>query len=245
MHSIPIQWIYDRYKLTPALQRHQRRVAAVSELIFENLDEDASRKIGAGERRAVRAATLLHDMGNVIKFNFDVLPEFLEPQGRDYWQKIKEQFIKRYGNDEKSAIMQIARELGTPTRVQELIDSVGFTNVQENLKSGDLARQITDYADMRVDPHGIVSLEKRITEGKKRWEKNYSAKDITEKNKQLYAECVRCFEELETEIFQHAEIAPKDITNETADSHITALQTATIPSDKTQADLDGELPTFG
>ncbi len=244
-NSIPILEIYDHYLLTDALQLHQLRVAAVAELLMRAVDEHEAEAAGLDdeERRAVRAACLLHDMGNIVKFNLDILPELLEPEGREYWQEIQSQYIDAYGSDEYAATQSIIIEIGVPQRVQSLVSTVRFDQVQENYKSNDLARQITDYADMRVGPHGVISLEERIQEGKARWEENHGASAAQETESttnthlslDTYLKCVACYQQLETELFSKTDIIPANITPSRCQKLLPSLRQSTIPSTKTHA----------
>ena len=75
-------------------------------------------------------------MGNIIKSDLTVFPEFREPEGLDYWQNVKDDYVKKYGTDHHAANAIIAREIGLVDRV------VG----RKDLRS-ELARLI-DYAGM-------------------------------------------------------------------------------------------------
>jgi 5'-deoxynucleotidase YfbR-like HD superfamily hydrolase len=54
------------------LQLHQLRVAAVGQIICESIPD-------FDETEEVVTTCLLHDMGNIIKFDLNYFPEFLEP----------------------------------------------------------------------------------------------------------------------------------------------------------------------
>ena len=87
-----IQKIYDDYKIMPQLQLHQLRVAGVASIIVDNFQEKL-------DKDAIVSAALLHDMGNIIKFNLNFFPDALEPEGLDHWQSVKDEFILKYGPD--------------------------------------------------------------------------------------------------------------------------------------------------
>jgi len=74
--------VYAKYQIMPELARHQLRVAGVAQTIVqacqERLDEDS-----------IVTACLLHDMGNILKFDLTRFPEFLQPEGLDYWQQVQ------------------------------------------------------------------------------------------------------------------------------------------------------------
>src|SRR3989344_2472976 len=97
--------IYEKYKIPPNLQLHQLRVAGVASIICDNFDKPL-------DKGSIITTCLLHDMGNILKFNFDIFPEeFYGKQGRAYWEKVKQEFKEKYGEDEHKATHAIAEEL--------------------------------------------------------------------------------------------------------------------------------------
>ncbi len=192
-----IQEIYTQYTIPKNLQEHMFRVTAVGEMIVDHCDKAVSRD-------EVIRTLLLHDMGNIIKFNLDHFPEFLEPEGYAYWQGIKEQFKEKYGNDEHRAHVLIARELGVSDRICELIHHVGFQGMCQNVATDDWAQKICNYADLRVYPHGVVPLTQRLEDGRKRY--NIAPGDER-------WDLVTCAQELEDQIFEHCDIKSEDIND--------------------------------
>jgi hypothetical protein len=189
---------YEKYKIMPGLQEHQLRVAAVAETILENFTQPLS-----GRDKIVKAC-LLHDIGNIIKFNLGKLPEFLEPLGLKYWQGVQAEFVLRYGKDEHAASIQIAREMKMPERVLELIESIGFSQGLSNAKTNDWAKKICAYSDMRVAPKGLVSLEARLDDLRVRYNQGQSNFQVRQ-----FEDALR---EIEKQIFKHCNIRPEDIT---------------------------------
>ena len=80
-----ISEIYRKYRIPPQLQLHQLRVASIAKYICDNL------KVPVDIEEVV-SADLLHDMGNIIKFDLSLFPEYLEPEGLEYWQGVKNDF---------------------------------------------------------------------------------------------------------------------------------------------------------
>ncbi|MCD8494937.1 MAG: hypothetical protein LRY41_00310 [Candidatus Pacebacteria bacterium] len=159
---IPIQEIYDTYKVMPTLREHQLRVAAIGLYIAEHCHEDV-------DSVAVVSALLLHDMGNCIKFDFSIFPQFCEPEGVAYWERIQHAYRLAYGHNEHHAHMLIAEELGMEPHILEYIDAVGFSTMQDVALSDSLEKKICAYADQRVGPFGVISLAERLEEGRKRY----------------------------------------------------------------------------
>ncbi|MDD5357495.1 MAG: HD domain-containing protein [Candidatus Pacebacteria bacterium] len=198
-----ISAIYKKYKIIPFLQIHMYRVAGVALYICQNLKE----KIPTGN---VISACLLHDMGNILKFDFTIFPEVFEPEGISYWQKVKTEFSQKYGEDEHTATLAIAKEIGVSQKTYEYLLSIGFSKIAQTFASSDLGKYIPTYADMRVSPHGVVSIEERLAEGHKRYansKRPFVGKEFFEENKaRLY--------EMEKDIFSKTTIAPESITPE-------------------------------
>jgi hypothetical protein len=201
-----VREIYTAYKIMPTLQMHQLRAGAVAKLTCNSFD-------GEVEAHDVITACLLHDMGNIIKSDFSAFPEFVEPEGEAYWTAVKEDFIRRYGSDSHKANVAIMRELGVPEHVAQILDDSGFSRLQEILHDGSTELKLLQYADMRVGPHGILSMEERLEEGRERYRgKNKSYYDSDEEYEKLHIAA----QNLERDIFKSTTIRPEDINDITA-----------------------------
>ncbi len=198
--------IYAQYKIIPSLQLHQLRVAAVAKLICENFKQPIN-------TREVVLACLFHDMGNIIKFDLATFPEFTKPEGVGYWEGVKTEYRAKYGTDHHAASQTIAREIGLSETVVGYIGLVGFSHALEVLESDSFEKKICEYSDMRVGPHGVLSLEDRIADGRKRYitrKESVSAdwKDQFERLKGIE-------EKLEKQVFAETTTVSEDI-NDTA-----------------------------
>ncbi len=190
----------------PNLQEHQLRVAAVAKQICDNLSVPVDTK-------TVVKACLLHDMGNIIKADLA------------HWQSVKEEFINKYGPDDGRANLVIAKEVGITQPALDLIGGIGFTKLPKILATGSLELQLCEYSDLRVSPHGVVPIEERLQEGRRRYEKQGDRVmlDIAEFNK--HADVLR---QMEKQLFAQAQIGPADITDESVASIIEQLKTYEI-----------------
>ena len=153
--------IYAEYKIPKNLQLHQLRVAAVAKIICDNLT------VSVDTENVVRAA-LLHDMGNIIKFDLGVFPESLEPEGRDYWEGVKKEYIETYGTNEHEASIQIARVLTGNERIVQIVETVDFGKNDRHTVD-DFGIKIAGYSDTRVCPYGVASLLEREEDGARRY----------------------------------------------------------------------------
>ncbi len=204
-----ISEIYDTYRIPPQLRLHQLRVAAVAKILSQSI-------AGFNECTGVVRAMLLHDMGNIIKFDLQKFPEFLQPEGLDYWGRVQREFISKYGPDEHVATLRIAQEIGVSERIIDLISCVGFDKAELNKNTTDTAKKICAYSDQRVGPHGILSLAQRLEEGRKRYADHPK---IALSSPEKYTLLSTSLLSIEKQIFSLSSIQPEDIS----DSQVTSV----------------------
>ena len=195
--------IYKKHKIMPNLQLHMLRVAAVAKYIADNATEHL-------DTNSIIKATLLHDMGNIIKFKLGYLPEALQPEGLGYWQGVKNEFVAKYGNDEHIATHKIAEELGLKSREMELLDAIGFAQSPQNSSHSDLEKKICAYSDYRVSPSGVTTLEVRLRDSQKRFLLN---KNVTDQDR--FEELSEGMRKIEKQIFTKSKIRHENITGNT------------------------------
>ena len=208
--------IYKECKIMGNLVQHQMRTAAVAMQVCESFD-------GNIDKENIIKACLLHDMGNIIKFNLTKFPEWNNPEGGDYWETVKKEYISKYGNNEHHASLEIAKEIGLSDRIIDLIECVDSSSV-ENIKIGsDFGEKICIYADNRVSPHGIVSTEERSIEAKERY-KDHSH-TFNEEKRIFFSENIN---EIEKQIFSHTKIQPEDINDDSIKEYLEKLENIEI-----------------
>ena len=200
------QEIYQAYRIMPNLRLHQTRVAAVGRMVADHFS-------GPLDENAVILACLFHDMGNIIKFDLSVFPQFLEPEGREYWQSVKDGYLQKYGPDEHAASLAIAKEIGLPEAVCVLIDETRFSRLEAARDDASFEQKLVKYADLRAAPLGILSLEDRLEEGRVRYsqKKGYD----TPEGRERYRFSKSAAIEIETQIFSHCSTGPDDINDAT------------------------------
>jgi len=197
--------IYREYRIMPNLQLHQLRVAAVAKIISDNFTVP----INAHD---VILACLFHDMGNILKSDLTTFPEFLEPEGRDYWEKVKADCISKYGTNAHEGNVAISRELKLSPEVTRYIDGMSFSGMNKTAEGESFEQKICEYADMRVGPYGILSMQERLAEARARYVAANSAKPYySEKG---FEELAGFAQEIERQIFEHASIKPGAVTDD-------------------------------
>jgi hypothetical protein len=200
--------LYSHYRIPPHLQMHQLRVAAIGKVIAEAQGS-------ACDVTLVVQTGLLHDMGNIMKVQFHVFPEFWKQEGVAYWEKVQQDFFETYGNDEHKATIAIAREIGVSEAVITCFDMISFSQIESLMSTGTLEQKIANYADMRVGPFGVLSLSERLDEIKHR----YSARTDRPFNLERHNAFAKYELQLEQELFQNISLRPEDIT----DTHIAPI----------------------
>lgn len=205
--------IYSQYKIMPTLQQHQLRVAAVAKQLCDSISEPL-------DTEGVLSACLVHDMGNIIKFDLTYFPDFVQPEGLEYWQNVKNEYIQKYGPEEHVATEKICEELGLSDTQQTYLSTIGFSRTKKALTSGSLETKICCYADMRVGPHGVISIEERLIDGRKRYE-GRKDKAVGSEHFEEYASALR---ELEKQILSYSSIKSEEISDISVEPIINELR---------------------
>lgn len=209
-----VQDIYDAYHIMPSLQLHQLRVAAVGKMVSEDLTRDV-------DTRSIVLACLFHDMGNIIKSDLVTFPDFLEPEGKAHWQLVKDDFIARYGSDEHEVALAIAQEIRLSPEVRALINGVGFSKLEQTRDMGSYEQKVVEYADLRVGPHGVLSMEARLSEARTRYADRRSEFPRDEESFEVHMRAAR---EIEKQLFSEATITPEDVTEHSIQPLISELR---------------------
>jgi len=212
--------IYREYRIMPSLQLHQLRVAGVAKLVCEQSMKPV-------DTHTVVLAGLFHDMGNIIKSDLRYFPEFVEPEGLEYWEQVKADFVSKYGTDHHRANVAIAREVGIPEASVALIDGIGFSKLPEVVSDGSLERKVLQYADMRVGPHGILSLPERLEEGRARYQKTRTERPYYGSDEE-FRRLDSVAEEVERQVMSQTNLAPEDLNDASVAPLIEQLRKYTV-----------------
>ncbi len=202
--------IYRDYKIPAGLQLHQIRVASVALYVAEYFGNTV-------DREKIILAGLFHDMGNIIKSEISLMPDLFEPEGVEYWEKVKSDFVEKYSNDEHVARDAIARDVGLSREIITLMGSGGFSNLESIVDRGSEELKIFQYGDSRVAPHGIMSVAERFREARERASlRTQRIRPLTHDDRFefLLGKAV----ELELQLVSYAHFDPLQITDENLES---------------------------
>lgn len=158
--------LYDKYQIMPQLAEHQLRVGGIAKLVTEGWKSKE-------EARKSVLACLVHDMGNIVKFDDKI---------GEKWIKVREEIRQKYGADAHSATCAILNEAGLSEYAKymeeeaEMYGKSGLTLL--DFQTCSRPALMIMYADLRVVPSGVVSLEERIQDlenryGKPRFERQW------------------------------------------------------------------------
>ena len=136
-------------------------------------------------------------------------PDFVEPEGVAHWQLEKDATITKYGEDSHEANVAIAREIGLPEKSIWLIDNISFSQLENIVADENFERKIVEYADSRVGPHGVVSLEGRFADALERYTSRYPNRADAEESYRRFAAWAKAIEQ---QVFGKVAMAPEDIT---------------------------------
>lgn len=192
--------IYDKYRINKGLREHMIRVTAVAKMICDNSVNDV-------DTENVVKAALLHDMGNIVKSKFEIGPELYEPEGIEYYRKVQQEVIEKYGKNDHEATLAMLAELDVDKKIIKTINATGITNVPRVANDGSNEEKLMTYSDLRAGPFGIISLDERLNDVEDRHVPRFYTKEMVETGRKL-------MKEIEREIFKNSKISPKDITDE-------------------------------
>ncbi|MFA6514752.1 MAG: hypothetical protein WCT42_00605 [Candidatus Paceibacterota bacterium] len=157
-----IKDIYNKYQIPEHLRQHMYRVTAVGLLVNDFLSDFVKL-----DKNILSTAMLLHDIGNIIKF--DLNSDLLKKENIENLEKIKNDFILKYGDDEHIATLSIVKEIKVNQKVIDILDNIGSSKIQSTIDSDDWYKKVCSYSDFRVAPYGVTSIEERFNDVIKRY----------------------------------------------------------------------------
>ena len=134
--------------------------------------------------------------------------------------------------------MAIARELGLSARIIDIIDAVNFAAAHATFNGHDLGLMIAEYADNRVTPFGVVSLEERLADLEERYGRLYPLPEQI-KQRKLFQEYSR---RIEHYLCAKLRLEPNKINNDSVKAVIPKLYQIQIVTPAT-AVLDSDVRT--
>ncbi|MFH2118403.1 MAG: hypothetical protein ABII10_01555, partial [Candidatus Paceibacterota bacterium] len=145
-----IRQLYQQLTIPAKLQEHMLTVTAVGKFITGHWQGPAI------DDQAIISALLVHDLGNLVKFDLTENAEIIDSTLlTDEWRKRQAQMRQKYGLSSHRATAKMIQELGLSTDIQQLVDSLDAINICAKIRES-WEQQICEYADLRVVPQGVV-----------------------------------------------------------------------------------------
>jgi hypothetical protein len=194
--------VYKRFDTPPNLQEHMIRVFGIvtfleKHWIGENLDW-----------KMIKDMALLHDLGNIIKYQMDKYPEMLgnELANIGHWKQVQQKIMKRYGSDDEEATKQMLKEISVDPKIIDTIFNKTFGNSVAVKNSSDWYLKLLYYADLRTLPSGVGSLEERLKDVRNRMPKYTSRPDFED----LVSACLN----IGLQVVKNLNISETEVTNQ-------------------------------
>lgn len=147
---------YEKFKIMPTLATHMLTVGAVAKIFTDTIVESDF------PAKEIVSACLLHDLGNIVKFNLDKTPKGLGIPNIEYWKQEQQDIKNSYGLDEHEVTHTMAHEISVSDITLNAIDNCGSAKAQAVLKAKNVPAMFVTYCDYHVSPTGVVAIEERI-----------------------------------------------------------------------------------
>lgn len=208
--------IYQEWRVPPNLQRHLLTVAALADTILSSWSGPLL------NRHRILRVLLLHDIGNIVKFDYDSGAGNLEEeQGRiEYWKQVQAEIIALYGTDDHVVSQRIAKLEGLSSEELELLGAKVFQMNDHTVSSNNYELKIAAYSDQRVAPQGVMPLLERLNEAKDRYKERPGSSMNNPKTDFL----IECAVKIESQLALYMTVEPATITQETVAHRIPALR---------------------
>lgn len=134
------------------------RVGAVASIICDSLIEVVV------DKNLIVTTALLHDMGNIIKYDFskvDLLDEKDKTRVNDL-KLTQKKFINKYGDSPDEATLSVIKEITSDSSVVNLCKNSHWELADQFLHTDFWDRKIVLYSDIRVGPFGVFGLNDRF-----------------------------------------------------------------------------------
>jgi hypothetical protein len=155
--------LYLKYQTPNNLQKHMLRVASLSLIILDNLN---GKKLSNDD---IITCALFHDVAKLVTFNPNKQKQFIKSE-KELEKIIKSinKMIYEYGTNEHEAVIKIFQEMGCNKNTIRLIGNLEWIYLFKLLEKRDLESLILIYADMRIGVEGIIPLQDRFEDLRKR-----------------------------------------------------------------------------
>ncbi len=226
---ITAQDVYQHYHLPQHLQQHMLLAAAVGQTIIKSWRKCGKTKLN---KDLIITTLLTHDMGNIIKFDLShPLGKNLSrtEKNHNYWEKLQQAFIDRYGLRADQANIKILQELHLPNESIQILENHTFEQLPKIISSQNWEEKIVFYGDLRLTPNGLANVEERIQDLKNR----YQDRDLDWKQNNLVEQRTKQCLQLEEQLNQKTKFNLRKLSNKKLKDLTTKLTAYSLPISNT------------
>lgn len=219
-----LQELITKYRVPVHVQKHMKKVAAVSLFIADCMIKNATAVQSKNQSQAqipsinitvLQQAALLHDFMKLCDFPELHLQNFQQTYTADdiqFWTEL----IKNYHTMKHvRAAYEILKELGED-EIAIIVKKHGFNSLihpDENERPQTWEEKILYYADKRVRHDQVVTIQERLHDGRTRY---FPDGDIPETDAHVEKELYK----LEKELLHKANLKPEDINEKSVEQYL-------------------------
>ncbi len=198
--------VYQNYQTPKSLQEHMLRVASLASILLDNwtgtsLDKDA----------IINACTI-HDIAKPMTFDLAKQAQFgMSESDIEKLRLFQIEIKAKYGEQEHQATIGICKAVGCDAHTVQFVNNLEWKYIPRLFQEQDTASLIPIYCDMRIGPKGILPLQVRLEELKKRV------------NGDDYEDNVKNGNAAEQEIIKNVQVDVNSITTEQLDRNFETL----------------------
>lgn len=198
--------IFERYQLPELLQIHLWRTASLMEYL---LKQWRGPKLN---HQLLIETMLLHDLGNLVKFDLtNTAPiMLLPPPELEKYRSLQAIWHQKYGTQVDAVTVQLINELKLVNgpAIRQIILTHSDSTLPTTVTNQDWSQKLCDYADFRIAPHGLVTLQERFADLAKRYAGRTNDWNTTAKVSAKLA----LFQSIETQLQAHLAVGLNAIT---------------------------------
>ncbi|MCF7798643.1 HD domain-containing protein [Candidatus Woesearchaeota archaeon] len=195
--------ICDQFFVPNIIRNHLLRVSAIALQITKYCNKELNKNL-------IRDATLLHDIGNIVKSNVHRLSAY-EEKSEDFWAVKQKEIIEKYGRFDDEATANMLKEIDIPEQLRRLISTAKNDKVWDVVEGNDWNAKICLYADYRAGPASVLTLQERFDDLERRYKQKPPEFRLTDEEAKRVQDGFRA---LEKQLFEACDSSPDDISEE-------------------------------
>ena len=211
--------IYHNYHIPSKLQQHMLTVAAVGKYVLDHWQGEEI------DKDSIVAALLVHDLGNLVKFDLNGNAKVIEPAlFTEEWRDTQQQMIDKYGSDSHQATLKMLTEINLPEKIKQLAAKMDAGDICQIVNES-IEQQICEYADLRVTPSAVVSMKTRMKDLRDRY-----ANKIGWDDPKVFAHNLACAQQIKNNLQNQTSVDITAIAEDKIQAYLVELARFELPT---------------